>query len=72
MSLRAGAGGVTELLHEDSSVPQSRGCPLGYALGGVQTFSIGNSLAVYAVLIAVRRVGFEGPDHRWIAVTRRW
>ena len=72
LRIHSAAGGVTELLHEDSSVPESRGCPVGYALGGVQTLSISSGLAAYAVLIAVRRVGFEGPDHRWIAVTRRW
>jgi len=72
LRIHAEAGGVTELLHEDGSVPESRGCPVGYGLGGAQTFSIGNSLAAYAVLISVRRVGFEGPDHRWMAVTRSW
>ncbi|MBZ9963064.1 DUF2259 domain-containing protein [Mesorhizobium sp. B292B1B] len=34
-------------------------------------FPCGNrySLSAYAVLIAVRQYGFEGPDYRWIAVT---
>lgn len=72
LRIDAAAGGVTELLHEDGAVPESRGCPTGYALGGVQTLSIGQALTAYAVLIAVRRVGFEGPDHRWIAVAKRW
>ncbi len=72
LRIHATAGGVTELLHEDGSVPESRGCPLGYALGGVQVLSAGNAPTVYAVLISVRRIGFEGPDHRWIAVTKRW
>jgi predicted secreted protein len=72
LRIHAEAGGVTELLHEDGSVPESRGCPTGYALGGVQTLFIGQAPAAYAVLISVRRVGFEGPDHRWIAVARRW
>jgi predicted secreted protein len=60
--------GKTQLLHEDKSVPQSRGCPNGYSIGAVQTFSK-DGISRYAVLIAVRRVGFEGPDYRWIAVT---
>lgn len=72
LRIDAAAGGVTELLHEDGAVPESRGCPTGYALGGVQTLSVGQALTAYAVLIAVRRVGFEGPDHRWIAVAKRW
>ncbi|TJV45115.1 MAG: DUF2259 domain-containing protein [Mesorhizobium sp.] len=63
-------GGTTKLLHEDKSVPKSRGCPNGYSIGAVQTFSM-DSLSAYAVLIAVRQYGFEGPDYRWIAVTGR-
>jgi predicted secreted protein len=65
-------GGQTRLLHEDKSIPQSRGCPFGYGIGGVQTLSSLNGLIAYAVLIAVRQYGFEGPDHRWIAVTGRF
>lgn len=61
--------GQSRVLHEDSSIPASRGCPLGYKLGAVQTLFAANGAAVIAVLIAVERVGFEGPDHRWIAVT---
>jgi predicted secreted protein len=61
-------GGKTKLLHEDKSIPKSRGCPHGYGIGAVQTFST-SGLSAYAVLIAVRGQGFEGPDYRWIAVT---
>lgn len=61
-------GGQTKLLHEDEAIPQSRGCPYGYRIGAVQTF-FGPAGSFYAVLITVRRLGFEGPDHRWIAVT---
>src|SRR5690606_39561356 len=32
-------GSTAQLLHEDDgTIPTSRGCPLGYAIGGVQTF----------------------------------
>lgn len=68
LRINAQPGGKTELVHEDESIPQSRGCPHGYSFGGVQTFSHTN-FQVYAVLIAMRGQGFEGPDHRWIAVT---
>lgn len=61
-------GIATELLHADESVPESRGCPDGYRIGAIQTFFPEAGEPVYAVLIAVRRFGFEGPDHRWIAV----
>lgn len=63
-------GGTTRLLHDDKTIPKSRGCPSGYRIGGIQTFSI-DKLSAYAVLIAVRQYGFEGPDYRWIAVTGR-
>ena len=65
-------GGQTRLLHEDKTIPLSRGCPVGYQLGGVQTFRDEGGSSAYAVLIAVRQYGFEGPDFRWIAVTGRW
>ncbi|CCV13362.1 DUF2259 domain-containing protein [Mesorhizobium sp. STM 4661] len=70
LRIEAKAGGKTELLHEDKAIPKSRGCPNGYRIGAVQTFSL-QGLSAYAVLIAVRQYGFEGPDFRWIAVTGR-
>ncbi|MER9264377.1 DUF2259 domain-containing protein [Mesorhizobium sp. M0410] len=70
LRIEAKDGGQTSIIHEDKSIPQSRGCPTGYQIGAVQTFSL-DSLSAYAVLIAVRQYGFEGPDYRWIAVTRR-
>lgn len=64
-------GGSTTLVHEDKSIPASRRCPIGYRFGGVQTLHPAGGDPVFAGLIAVRSVGFEGPDHRWIAVTGR-
>lgn len=58
-------------IHEDTSVPASRGCPLGYRIGGIQTYHPQSGPPVFAVLISVRTVGFEGPDHRWMAVAGR-
>lgn len=71
--IRVGAapGERTELRHEDQKIPLSRGCPLGYRIGGLQTFFPDNGRPVYALLIAIRRIGFEGPDYRWIAATGR-
>ncbi len=59
----------SRLLYQDKSVPESRICPLGYSIQAVQTFYPKQGNPVFAVIIAVRRVGFEGPDHRFIAVT---
>ncbi len=72
MQVDAREGGQTRILHEDKTIPQSRGCPTGYRIGGVQTFSAGLALTSYAVFVTVRQQGFEGPDHRWIAVTGRF
>lgn len=60
-----------ELLHEDTAAPASRGCPQGYSIGAVQTYYPENGNPVIAVMIAIRAMGFEGPDHRWLAVTKR-
>ena len=70
LSVDATAGGVTEVLHEDTSVPASRGCPTGYRIAGVQTFMAFQRPSVVAVLLAVRTFGFEGPDFNYMAVTR--
>lgn len=70
LRIEAQDGGATKLLHEDKAIPKSRGCPNGYRIGAVQTFSM-VSLSAYAVLITVRQYGFEGPNFRWIAVTGR-
>ncbi|MCT7375197.1 DUF2259 domain-containing protein [Chelativorans salis] len=69
--LRVGTapGDETTTVHEDATIPSSRRCPLGYRLTGIQTYHPQGGPAVFAVLIAIRSFGFEGPDHRFIAVT---
>ena len=62
-------GTQSDVVHEDTTIPTSRGCPLGYSLAGVQTFHPAGGAPVFAVVIAIRALGFEGPDHRFIAVT---
>lgn len=65
------AGGSVSLIHEDARIPASRGCPLGYRIGAVQTIHPRSGEPSFAVLVAVRSFGFEGPDYRWIAVAGR-
>lgn len=72
MRIDATDGGKNQLVHDDKSIPQSRSCPTGYSLGAIQTFASEGSVSHYAVLIAVQKVGFEGPDHRWMAVTGKY
>lgn len=68
ISVDAKQGGVTRVLHEDKDVPASRGCPLGYRLGAIQTYFPEEKPGIAMVVIAVRSFGFEGPDYRWLAV----
>lgn len=60
--------GDTVTLHADASVPKSRGCATGYRLAGLQVLGP-YEIKAFAVLVAVRSLGFEGPDYRWLAVT---
>jgi len=65
---RSDDGPVT--LHDDDSVPTTRGCTIGYAISDVlkHTSEAGET---FAVLLHVTTVGFEGPNSRFLAVTRR-
>jgi len=63
--------GDSKILHDDASIPSSRNCPQGYRLGGLQTFYPETGQPAFAVVIAVRGFGFEGPNYRWLAVTGR-
>lgn len=69
--LDATPGGVTSIVHEDKTVPATRNCPNSYQFGGIQTWITNDGVPVYAVMIAIRSVGFEGPNFRWMAVTGR-
>lgn len=56
-------------LHADTGIPQSRGCPLNYAISDVVMHEPVKGARVFAILISVFSFGFEGPDRRFIAVT---
>jgi predicted secreted protein len=64
--------GAALKLHEDISVPKSRGCPLRYAISDVVAYEPDGGSRVVAVLISVFAHGFEGPDRRFLAVTKRF
>jgi predicted secreted protein len=57
---------VNRVVHEDKSIPESRGCPNGYRLGGVITPM--TSGGPHIAMVQVNTFGFEGSDGRWIAV----
>lgn len=62
-------GKATRLLHEDSKVPDSRGCPLDYRFADIITYFPEGAPPVVTILILMETVGFEGPDGRYLAVT---
>lgn len=57
------------MAQHDQSIPASRGCPLDYRIGNIYTYFPNGASPVFAALIRVIQVGFEGPDGRLIAVT---
>lgn len=65
-------GDETVKLHEDTSIPESRNCPLRYDLADLVTYYPNNQAKVFAVLIRMQTVGFEGPDGRYLAVTGKF
>ena len=58
---------ASETVYTDQRIPESRGCPTGYRIAGVVTYH-GAPQAVHMALVMVLRLGFEGPDGRWLAV----
>jgi predicted secreted protein len=69
LSNKADPYGEPVVLHEDGAIPKSRNCPTGYRIGGVVRHE-GTGVPILAIMINVRSIGFEGPDHRWIAVVK--
>ncbi|GBE42459.1 hypothetical protein BMS3Bbin10_00520 [bacterium BMS3Bbin10] len=59
-----------QVLHSDTSIPKSRGCPLRYAISDIIVFEAGAGRRVFAILVSVYALGFEGPDRRFMAITR--
>jgi predicted secreted protein len=60
---------AAKLAYRDDSVPSSRGCVRGYRLGGVAVS--GQNDGPHIAMVDVISAGFEGSDHRWIAVPLR-
>jgi len=66
----SGPSGVRSL-NNDTHIPRSRNCPLGYGLSEVIHYPTGSSGGVLMVIVNVFNVGFEGPDRRFIAIAAR-
>ena len=60
--------GTSRVLHEDKAIPASRGCPYDYDLAAVVApagYPVTDRLVA---IIGVYAAGFEGADHRFLAV----
>ncbi|WEK49724.1 MAG: DUF2259 domain-containing protein [Candidatus Kaistia colombiensis] len=57
------------ILHEDKSLPASRGTALDYRINDVVIHQRFGEPATLVVLVMVLTRGFEGPDGRYLAVT---
>lgn len=55
-----------KVLHADSTIPKSRGCPNEYRIGAVVSSEVRDVPQI--AMIMVGSFGFEGNDRRWIAV----
>ncbi len=71
LQLDVKSGDTLNILHEDTKIPSSRHCPLDYDFADIVTYSPENGSPVAAILILMKKVGFEGPDARYLAVTTK-
>lgn len=63
--------GQVKLLHEDTRIPKSRGCPLAYRIDQVIAYHIAGGEMVLAIMLVMNVPGFEGPDGKYLAVTTK-
>ncbi|WP_084650112.1 DUF2259 domain-containing protein [Stappia stellulata] len=62
--------GETRVLADDSHIPKSRGCPLRYRIERFVTHTpVFSGPTYFAVLVLMEKIGFEGPDGRFLAIT---
>lgn len=60
--------GSTRTLHQDKSIPASRNCPFGYDIMAVVAHAGFPVINRHVAIIGVYGEGWEGADHRFIAV----
>ncbi len=67
-SLAVADGDQTRLVHQDDTLPRSRGCPVNYRIYAVLAPWVDDPLPHAVALISIYAQGFEGPDRRFLAV----
>jgi predicted secreted protein len=68
LTLKDVQSGTTRILSEDAAIPASRNCPLGYDLAAIYAPAGFQAAGKLVAVIGVYSRGFEGADHRFIAV----
>ncbi|WP_321341600.1 DUF2259 domain-containing protein [Breoghania sp.] len=63
------AGEPLRILHEDTSIPGSRGCPVHYGLSDIIVYPRPGEGPVLVVLLSIYQFGFEGLDRRFLALS---
>ncbi len=73
LTLSVDGGAAREVYADSETLPESRGCALGYSLSDVvEGPALENEAGRYlVVLMNVFKQGFEGPDRRFLAVPVR-
>ncbi len=69
--LEVKVNGIAVAASVDKRVPASRGCPLAYRLHSIHTLPTMSQTLSLAVIVEYDRQGFEGPDTRYLVVTKR-
>lgn len=67
--MRTKADGTVKIMHEDTSVPESRNCPLDYFPSDIIIHITPKGRFILAVMVRMQTLGFEGADRRYLAVT---
>ncbi|WP_306257683.1 DUF2259 domain-containing protein [Pararhizobium sp. IMCC21322] len=61
--------GSVKILHEDTRIPTSRGCPLDYRIDQVYAHRLPGGRIALAIMLVMNTPGFEGPDGNYLAFT---
>ncbi|MBB3657075.1 putative secreted protein [Rhizobium sp. BK650] len=57
-----------QLVHEDKAIPDDRGCPVEYRMGGALVYQPASGKPVHIALILALSASPDGRNGRWIAV----
>ncbi len=68
LELKNNKSNQTTVLHQDKSIPSSRGCSIAYDIEAIVQPVGGSTSGQLVAIIGVSSQGFEGADRRFIAV----